>query len=124
MHLEHVVNVCVVWCTCLTRDTCTDRLLYLYDTWYTYGSLVVLVGHVVHVPDVCCAFRTRGARTGRFICLYFMLCTYGSLGVFVEHVLVAWYVFRHVVHVHVACRTRVVGLVCRTCGDYMSIFSH
>ena len=91
MHLEHVVNVCVVWCTCLTRDTCADRLLYLYDTWYTYGSLVVLVGHVVHVPDVCCAFRTRGARTDRFI-----------LVLHVVHVLISWCV----------CRTRVGGLVC------------
>ena len=87
-------------------------LVYLLDTWCTYGSLVVLVEHVAYVRVVCCTCRTRGARTGGFICLYYMLCTYGSLGMFVKHVWVAWYAFRHVVHVPVACRTSVVGLVC------------
>ena len=83
--------MCAAWCAFRTRRERVRCLVYLYDTWYTYGSLVVIVGHVVHVPVVCYSFRARGARTGRFM-----------LVLHVVQVLISWCV----------CRTRVGGLVC------------
>ena len=71
----------------------------------------MIVGHLVHVRIALCSFRTRIACTGHLVCLYYTLCTYVLLGVFIENVWVAWYVCRHVLHVRVASRTRVVGLV-------------
>ena len=59
-----MVHVRVAWCACMTRDARTV-LLYawttraaravclvcLYNTWFTCGSPVVLVGHVAHVES-------------------------------------------------------------------------
>ena len=42
-------HVRVAWYACMIRGTRVARLICLYDTWCTCGSLVVLVGHVVLV---------------------------------------------------------------------------